>query len=70
MNRSLTAARWLLLLLLLPFGWASGGSATADEQSIRDVVRRWDAAWNSRDMATMAALLTENADFVNVAGLH
>ena len=41
-----------------------------DESLIREVVRRWEAAWNAHDMAAMARLVTEDADFVNVWGLH
>ena len=41
-----------------------------DEQIIQQVVERWEEAWNRHDMAAMAALITEDADFVNVWGMH
>jgi uncharacterized protein (TIGR02246 family) len=41
-----------------------------DEELIRQVAQRWEAAWNAHDMAAMAALVTDDADFVNVWGLH
>ena len=30
----------------------------------------WQAAWNTHDMSRMAALLTQDVDFVNVLGSH
>ena len=69
MKRSCAATFWLLLVIC-PCCFALGTSPTTDNQAIHDVVRRWDAAWNAHDMKAMATLLTENADFVNIAGLH
>lgn len=41
-----------------------------DEQIIQQVIERWEAAWNRHDMAAMARLVTDDADFVNVWGMH
>jgi uncharacterized protein (TIGR02246 family) len=41
-----------------------------DEPAIHEVVERWEEAWNRHDMKAMAALVTEDADFVNVWGRH
>jgi uncharacterized protein (TIGR02246 family) len=41
-----------------------------DEELIRQVVRRWEEAWNRHDMAAMATLVADDADFVNVWGMH
>jgi uncharacterized protein (TIGR02246 family) len=40
------------------------------EDLIRQVIRRWEEAWNSHDMAAMATLVSDDADFVNVWGMH
>jgi hypothetical protein len=48
----------------------SAASQSADERNIRELVARWQESWNTHDMKAMAALLAEDADFVNVAGLH
>lgn len=34
-----------------------------------DVVRGWEAAWNSADADALAALFAEDAEFVNLVGL-
>lgn len=41
-----------------------------DEEMIRRVAQRWEQAWNAHDMSAMAALLADDADFVNVWGMH
>jgi len=41
-----------------------------DEDLIRQAARRWERAWNAHDMAAMATLVCEDADFVNVWGMH
>ena len=41
-----------------------------DEELIRELARRWEQAWNAHDMAAMATLVSEDADFVNVWGMH
>jgi len=41
-----------------------------DESLIRQAARRWEEAWNAHDMAAMATLVAEDADFVNVWGMQ
>lgn len=41
-----------------------------DEQLIQEVVERWADAWNRHDMSLMATLVSDEADFVNVWGMH
>jgi uncharacterized protein (TIGR02246 family) len=41
-----------------------------DEQMIQQVIDGWRDAWNRHDMSRMAALVSEDADFVNVWGMH
>jgi len=44
---------------------------TADAKAqIANVVAALVDSWNRHDMATYAAQFTENADFVNVLGMH
>src|SRR4051794_17977704 len=40
------------------------------QEAVVVIAAEWQAAWNTHDMSRMAALLTEDADFVNVAGRH
>jgi uncharacterized protein (TIGR02246 family) len=40
------------------------------EDAASAIATEWKAAWNAHDMARMAALLTEDVDFVNVRGSH
>jgi uncharacterized protein (TIGR02246 family) len=43
---------------------------TKDEDQIRQVIQRWGEAWNDHDMTAMATLVSDDADFVNVWGMH
>lgn len=45
-------------------------AAAADDASILRLVQAWGTDWNTHDMTAMGTLLTADADFVNVAGLH
>lgn len=49
---------------------SASGQSAADEQAIRDVVTRFEIAWNTHDMKVLGSITTEDVDFVNVAGLH
>ncbi len=57
-----------LLILLTSGGLAA--TPVSDDKAIRAVVDSWETAWNAHDMSAMGRLITEDADFVNVAGLH
>ena len=39
-----------------------------DAEAIRRIEQMWDAAWNRHDAKALAALLSEDVDFVNVTG--
>jgi uncharacterized protein (TIGR02246 family) len=41
-----------------------------DEKIIHEVVAGWKDAWNRHDMSAMARLVADDADFVNVWGMH
>ena len=43
---------------------------TSLEDSTSAIAAEWQAAWNAHDMSRMAALLTQDVDFVNVLGSH
>ena len=64
---------FVLLSTLWMLGSAVGAEPVMgqrDQADIRHLVQAWETAWNAHDMKLMAALLTDDADFVNVAGLH
>lgn len=42
--------------------------AADDEQSVRGVVAAYEEAWNGHAMDAMAALFTEDADWINIVG--
>lgn len=46
---------------------ASDDAQTAE---IRAVADSWEKAWNDHDMRALGSLFVDDADFVNVAGLH
>ncbi len=41
-----------------------------DEAAIRELVARWEQAWNRHDMKQLFSLVTDDADFVNVGARH
>jgi uncharacterized protein (TIGR02246 family) len=41
-----------------------------DEAQIRTIATTWESAWNAHDMKALFALVTADADFVNVGGKH
>ena len=55
-------------LIVVSSSWVL--NAQSDEQAIRNVVARFELAWNNHDMNALGSLTTEDVDFVNVAGLH
>jgi uncharacterized protein (TIGR02246 family) len=60
-----------LVLLLACTGCATSGRLDSDDESaIRKAADRWLVSWNAHDMNAMGTLLTDDADFINVAGLH
>lgn len=60
-----------LCLLTLGIGATTlAWAGTEEEEQIRAVAIRWESAWNNHDMKALAALFTEDADFVNVGARH
>lgn len=41
-----------------------------DDRAIRKVLADYDVAWNTHDMKAMGALFCEDAEFINVVGMH
>lgn len=70
MNQKLLLAA--LVTLTLWFGPAAPAypQSTADEAQVREIAARWERAWNNHDMKSLAALFTDDADFVNVGARH
>ena len=61
-----------IAMLIVPavLGALSAPSSTAAEASRPEaLVEGFISAWNTHDMKALAALFTEDADFVNVAGM-
>lgn len=50
--------------------FATAAVSPTDERAIQALVHAWEEDWNAHDMTAMGTLITEDADFVNVAGLH
>ena len=68
--KSLSVLSVLAGLCLMSSAVFAVAPKNTDETAIRTLANRWQEYWNSHDMHAMATLLTEDADFVNVAGLH
>lgn len=65
------ALQRLTLTAILAAGFISPFADAAqadDEQAIKQVEARWQDAWNRHDVDALAALFTEDASFVQVAG--
>lgn len=41
---------------------------TADEVAIQDILKQFEAAWNSYDSVSIAALFAEDANFIHIFG--
>lgn len=39
-----------------------------DDREIRNIIARWEAAWNASDSLAFANLMSEDADFISVLG--
>src|SRR5271157_5976301 len=54
----------------------TGDSASAnalskeDDQAVRKTIASVEEAWNAHDMKAMGRLFTEDAEFINVVGMH
>ena len=65
-----TASLLSTATLLACSAFSFAAQSSADDRAIRDIVVAWERSWNAHDMDAMGTLITEDADFVNVAGLH
>ena len=41
-----------------------------DEQALRDIVTKLEAAWNAGDSVTWASFFAEDVDFIHILGVH
>lgn len=46
------------------------GMSAVDEQKIRAVMRDYGEAWNHHDIGAMQQLFTDDADWINIVGMH
>lgn len=44
--------------------------SAADDRAIRKALANYEAAWNSHDMKALGGLFREDAEFINVVGMH
>src|ERR1700744_358401 len=44
--------------------------STTDEQALRDLVAKLEAAWNAGDSVAWAGLFAEDTDFIHILGVH
>ena len=66
---TLRAAISTFMMPILLVTVSSPATTAADGNDPRAVVDGFVRAWNAHDMKALAALFTEDADFVNVAGM-
>lgn len=66
MNRKSLLAALVTLTLWFGAGAPAHAQSTTDETQVREIAARWEKAWNNHDMKSLAALFTDDADFVNV----
>lgn len=64
----------LAVLTILQFAGVGSAAAQAkenakDREAIQNMAQTWQEAWNQHDMESLAALVAENVDFINVAGI-
>ena len=41
-----------------------------DEQALRDIVAKLEAAWNASDSVTWASFFADDVDFIHILGVH
>jgi uncharacterized protein (TIGR02246 family) len=49
---------------------AASSLTKEDEEGIRNTVMGFEQAWNTHDMKLLASLFREDAEFINVVGMH
>jgi uncharacterized protein (TIGR02246 family) len=60
----------VLCVSLIASAWSVALAQPRDEAQIRTIATSWQSAWNAHDMKALFALVTTDADFVNVGGKH
>lgn len=55
--------------LIGPVGAAAGKENAKDQEAIKEIEAHWQDAWNRHDMKAFAALVSEDVDFITVAGI-
>jgi uncharacterized protein (TIGR02246 family) len=68
--KSRTTLCLAIAALLAHCALATAAVSPTDDRAIQALVQEWEKDWNAHDMAAMGRLITGDADFVNVAGLH
>lgn len=62
--------RPLCAILMIMASAAVSAQAMDAERQIRSIAANWERAWNTHNMKALGALVTIDADFVNVGGKH
>lgn len=65
--------KWISLFVVLSFAVCVGAAVnaqetTSPEAAFEEMAAKWAEVWNSGDMEGLAALYTEDADYVNMDG--
>ena len=70
MNRSNLVIAFCLVGVLTMAGANTLAMNALDERNIRGMVTVYAGAWNRHDMGTLAELFTDDADWINIVGMH
>jgi uncharacterized protein (TIGR02246 family) len=70
MNRSHLVIAFCLVGVLTMAGANTLTINASEEGNIRAVVTAYAEAWNHHDMGTLAELFTDDADWINIVGMH
>jgi uncharacterized protein (TIGR02246 family) len=70
MNRSHLVIAFCLVGVLTMAGANTLAMNGSDERNIRAVVTAYVEAWNHHEMETLAGLFTDDADWINIVGMH
>ncbi len=62
--------RAFFVLVFVTVTAPASGQSASDEEGIRRLATQFQTAWNSHDMNVLGQIVTDDVDFVNVAGLH
>lgn len=59
-----------VVMLLVAATTSAARQPATDEEGIRRLASQFERAWNTHDMNLLGQIVTDDVDFVNVAGLH